>query len=309
MLENRSVRTPVASARSSSFITAIAFIIVILPVFVQAYTSPGKPQGFVNDFADVIPAAEQQEMEAKLTALRETTGIEVAVATVQSIEGETIETYAEKLFQEWGIGGAERDTGLLILVAPNDREMRIEVGYGLEGDVTDIQSGNIIREVMTPAFREEKYAEGIAGGVDAVIAIVTKSPEAAQYSAEPVNNPFEGIDPWSIFFVLVILANIFAHILGKSKSWWAGGVIGAVLGTIIGLIFGFVVIGSIAIVVLTIVGLIFDFIVSKNPPKGGGQGGIWPMFFGGGGKGGFGGGSFGGFGGGMSGGGGSSGRW
>lgn len=287
-----------------------AVLAIILPVTVLAYTSPGKPQGFVNDFAGVISAQERQSIETKLGALQKSTGAEVAVVTVPSLGDETIESYATKLFQEWGIGGEAKDTGLLILVAPTEREARIEVGYGLEGPVTDLQSGNIVRKVMIPAFKEGDYYGGIDGAVDAIGAIIAQSPEAEQYSAEPEESFLQGFDPFSLFFVFIILVNVFARVLGRSKSWWHGGVIGAGIGSVIGLIWGFAFIGVGSIVILTILGLLFDFIVSKRPPGSGGRGGgIWPISLGGRHGGGSSGGGFGGFGGGMSGGGGASGRW
>ena len=287
-----------------------SFLTLLIPLSVFAYTSPGKPTGFVNDFAKVLSVQEKQDIEAKLISLNRELSVEIAAVTIPALGDETIETYAVKLFQEWGIGGKEKDTGLLILVAPNDRQVRIEVGYGLEGAVTDIQSGNIIRTVMTPAFKEGKYGAGISGAVDALDLIITKSPEAAQYSVlaqTKPTNPFSGISfQWGAFIVIIFF-NIFARILGKSKSWWLGGVLGAIAGAIIGVIFGFFYAGLIGIIVLTILGLIFDFIVSKNPPGSGRGGGFWPIFLGGG-RGGSSGG-FGGFGGGMSGGGGASGRF
>lgn len=292
-------------------------LILVIPAVSLAYQSPGKPTGFLNDFANVISVSQKQSLENKLQALQNATSFQVVVATIPSLGNETVETYAVKLFEEWGIGQKGKDTGLLILVAPNDRVAKIETGYGTEGVVTDIQSGNIINKIMIPAFKEGNYSEGISGAVDAVGAIVTNSPEAMpagrqaeQYSSGSNSNNSSdwGIDPFVIYFLIFIVVNFLYRILGKTKSWWLGGVIGAGMGTIIGLIVASLLVGIISAVVLTIIGLIFDFFVSKHPPgsdKGGG--GIWPIFLGGG-RGGSGGG-FGGFGGGMSGGGGASGRW
>lgn len=279
-------------------------IALLLPMTVAAYVSPGKPTGFVNDFAGVLSATEKQNLEVKLQSLRDATSAEVAVATVVSLGDETIETYATKLFAEWGLGGEKKDTGILILVVPTERQMRIEVGYGLEGPVTDLQADTIMRTVMAPAFREGKYGEGIRGAVDALGAIITGSPEAEKYSKPATSS--SGINmEWGLF-LLVILFNVFGRLLGATKSWWLGGVIGAIIGTIIAFFVGFVYTGIVWIIVLTVLGLIFDYFVSKHPPGSGHDGGFWPMFFGGGGGGH---GGFGGFGGGMSGGGGASGRW
>jgi uncharacterized protein len=319
LLKNRSVRTPVALARSLRLTIVFAFLLSVIPVSVFAYTSPGKPRGFVSDFAHILSASDIQSLDVKLQSLEGATGDQVAVVTIQSLGDETIETYATKLFQEWGIGSKAHDNGLLILVSPTDREARIEVGYGLEGTVTDLQSGNIIRKVMIPAFQDGDYPAGILGATDAVISITTGSADAAQYSdsiPDRGSSSSAGYNWAGIFFFVIIMINAMARILGRTKSWWLGGVLGAVAGAIVGLIWGFVPIGAIAILVLTIVGLVFDFIVSRHPPGPGGRGGmggLWPLLFmgrngGGSVNGGFGGG-FGGFGGGMSGGGGASGKW
>jgi len=314
MIEERRKKQEAGSWRKG-VLPAFAFTILLSPFFLlpassRAYTSPGKPTGFVNDFAGVLSASDKETIETELQALQKSTSAQVVVATITSLGDETIDSYAVDLFQEWGIGQKGKDNGLLVLVAPNDHEARIEVGYGLEGDVTDLQAGNIVRDVMIPAFKNNEYASGIKGGVDAVAGLVVKSPDAVQYD-EPVSKGENfGSNLPVIFFIGVILLNALARILGKTTSWWLGGVIGAVVGVIAGFAWGFIPIGIIAIIVLTILGLIFDYIVSKHPPgPGRGPGGFWPIFFLGGGRGGFGGGGFGGFGGGRSGGGGASGGW
>ncbi len=296
-------------------IILIAFMIIV-PFTAMAYSSPGKSTGFVNDFANILGTRDRQIIEAKLQKLKQSTNAEIAIVTVSSLGGDTIENYAVMLFQEWGIGVKGIDNGLLILVAPNEREMRFEIGYGLEGSITDIQSGIIIRNIVTPAFQAGDYSKGINDAVDVVIAIIEKSPEAAIYlNNNSANNSSSTLGSEMnlvpLIFIMIIFMNLMARILGKTKSWWLGGVIGAGIGVIIGLIWGFISIGIIWIIILTVLGLVFDFFVSKNPPKSGGHGGgFFPIFFGGGrGSGGFGGGGFGGFGGGMSGGGGASGRW
>lgn len=291
----------------------LLILVLFFPLTLFAYTSPGKPTGYVNDFAGILSTTEKASLESKSAFVDRTTGFQVAIVTVPSLGGDTVENFATKLFEEWGIGSAEKDTGLLILVSVEDRAVRIETGYGAEGPVTDLQAGNVIRNVITPAFKEGDYFLGLDGALSATIEIINKSPEAAKYSAENQDTmPKKSSDGFSIeglFFIFIVFINIFAKILGKTKSWWLGGVIGAIMGAIVGFIWGFIPLGIGAITVLTILGLVFDFLVSKNGGKGGSGGnGFWifPM---GGGHGGSGGGGFGGFGGGMSGGGGASGRW
>lgn len=251
--------------------------------------------------------SDRQALESKLETLKSQTGDQVVVATVSSLGDETIDSYAADLLQEWGIGQKKDDNGILILVAPNDHEARIEVGYGLEGDVTDLQSGNIVRNVMIPDFKKNDYVGGITGGVNAVSDILTNSPDASQYANDNSGSSDSG-NAWPVIFIVgIFVLNALARILGQTKSWWLGGVIGAGVGVIVGFAVGFIPMGIIAIIVLALLGLLFDYIVSKHPPGSGGPGSFWPIFLGGG-RGGFGGG-FGGFGGGRSGGGGASGGW
>jgi len=293
-------------------IIVVSFL--FLPFTTMAYTSPGSTQGYVSDFARVMTASDVTTIKEQLKAFEGATGNEIAVVTVPSIgNDETIETYAVQLFTEWGIGKKGKDNGILILVATGDRQVRIEVGYGLEGNITDIISNNIIREVMVPSFKTGDYSTGIAKAALAVAGVINGSADAKQYlTTDGATSRGKGlqVDYFALMFIGIMALNILAKVLGKTRSWWVGGVIGAVVGAVIGLIWGFVSIGIIAIIVLTILGLVFDYFVSKNPPGSGDDhdGGIWPIFFGGG-SGGSGGGGFGGFGGGMSGGGGASGRW
>jgi len=271
-----------------------------------AYYNPGTPTGFVNDYAGMMGGADKQNLETKLVNFEKETSNEISVVTIKSLDGDTIENFAVKLFEDWKIGKAKNDNGILLLISKEDRKMRIEVGYGLEGALTDAQSFWIIDGIMKPAFREEKYYQGIDQAVDKIMA-------ATQGEYIPESQPAKGLSSkaWeNIFWIGLFAIMWIASILGRSKSWWAGGVIGGIIGIIIGVIKGFVIFGLVSIAVLIPFGLLFDFIVSKNYAKHKASGTI-PWWIGGGrgGSGGFGGGGFGGFGGGSSGGGGASGSW
>jgi len=286
----------------------IIAILFLLALPVNAYYNPGAPTGFVNDYANIIDDAQQQEIENKLVQFEQDTSNEISVVTIQNLGGDYIENFAEKLFVEWGIGKQEKDNGVLVLVALEDRKMRIEVGYGLEGALTDAQSNWIINNEMKPAFKEDRYGDGINEAVDKIIS-ATKGEYVA--SDDGSTNGSGGWD-WEFIFWIVIFGFLWlAAILGRSKSWWAGGVIGGAAGIIIGLIKGFLWLGLGAIAILIPFGLLFDFIVSKKYHAAKSAGQVVPWWIGGGKGGGsrFGGGGFGGFGGGMSGGGGSSGSW
>lgn len=288
---------------SKFFLFSVLFLLLALPV--KAYFNPGSPAGFVNDYTGTLSSEQKQSLENKLTQFEKDTSNEISVVMIKTLEGDTIEGFAVDLFKEWGIGKKGKDNGILILVAKDDRKMRIEVGYGLEGALTDAQSNWIINSIMKPAFRADDFYKGIDGAVDKVIS-ATKGeyvPSSKQNSSKKSGINFEMIF-WIGAFILMWLASV----LGRSKSWWLGGVIGGVAGIVIGLIKGFMLFGFIAIAILVPAGLLFDFIVSKNYNTAKSRGHI-PWWIGGGGFGGGKGGGFGGFGGGMSGGGGSSGSW
>ena len=133
-----------------------------------------KPSGRVNDYAAVLDPAERSALEDEIAALERATSGEVAVVTVASLDGLTVEEYAERLFNTWGIGKAARDNGVLVLVATTDREMRIEVGYGLEGVLPDGLAGAVIRDTFLPAFRDGQMRQGILDGTRRVIDIVRR---------------------------------------------------------------------------------------------------------------------------------------
>ena len=147
--------------RVASFI--IFSFLLVSPVW--AYQSPGSPTGFVNDFADILSADTKTQLEAKLKDFASKESNEISVVAIKSLDGDTIENYAVKLFEEWKIGKDKQDNGVLLLVAPNDHQVRIEVGYGLEGALTDLQSKEIINQIITPAFKAGDYDGGVSKAV------------------------------------------------------------------------------------------------------------------------------------------------
>ncbi len=133
-----------------------------------AYVSPGAPRGYVNDFANVLTPEQETALVDKLHIHKEQTSNQIGVVTVPTTGDETIETYAVKLFEEWGIGRKDYDNGALLLVAVADRKVRIEVGYGLESVLTDARSARLIAQAI-PLLREEKYPEAIEQLTDQMI--------------------------------------------------------------------------------------------------------------------------------------------
>lgn len=117
--------------------------------------------GYVNDFASILDASTESDLKNLITTLENETSAEIAVVTVGSLKGITIEEYAVELFERWGIGKEEKDNGILFLVAIEEREVRIEVGYGLEGVITDLEAGNIINDIIVPNFKNGDFGPGI----------------------------------------------------------------------------------------------------------------------------------------------------
>lgn len=130
---------------------------------------PERPAGPVLDQADILPPDVERQLEARLRDLWQRTGDALVVVSLSSLKGESIENHAFNIFDAWGIGDAKTNRGLLLLIAPNERQVRIEVGCGLEATVTDVIAGRIIRERITPVFREGDLAGGTVAGVDALI--------------------------------------------------------------------------------------------------------------------------------------------
>jgi len=183
--------------------------VLLLCAVVSAEQTLPKPAGRITDLANVIDAGTESELDRRLDQLEQTTSHEVAVVTVPSLGGTTVEDYAERLFKEWGIGQAKQDNGVLVLVAPNEREMRIEVGYGLEGILPDGLAGEIIRDNFIPRFRNNDYNGGIRDGVLRVADIVEKQQvltpeELARFNQSSGNDfPEWAIIPFFGLFVTI----------------------------------------------------------------------------------------------------------
>jgi len=139
--------------------------------------------GRVVDNAEILAPATRDQLTATLKAREDASGDQIAVLTVPTIGDEAIEQYATRVFEAWKLGQKGKDNGVLVIVAPNDRKMRIEVGYGLEGTLTDVAASRIIRDRMTPRFKEGNYDRGISDGVNAIIATLEGRADSAPASA------------------------------------------------------------------------------------------------------------------------------
>ncbi len=263
----------------------------------------------VIDQTNTLSNQEIDALAAQIAASRAEKSYQIAVLMIPSLgNDEYLEGYSLKVAREWGIGRSDTDNGVLLFIAKDDRKLRIEVGRGLEGDLTDVKASRIIRNVITPKFKEGKFFDGITAGINSIqLAVSAKAdPSLDAKSSESSGSIFELLQ--TAFFIGIFGFIWLGSMLARSKSWWAGGVVGGVAG-----------IGSIALtqihplaVIATIIlipaGLLFDFLVSRNYHVHKDDGTL-PAWWAGGGS--FGGGSSGGgsFGGGGFSGGGSSGSW
>jgi uncharacterized protein len=156
---------------AAALVSWSAVALVISAALADAQTLP-KPTHKVGDFAGILTPQARAELQSLLAALEEDTTAEVVVATTSSLGGMSVEEYGNRVFKEWRIGKAALDNGVLVLVAPTERQVRIEVGYGLEGVIPDALAGAIIRDDFLPAFRNGNYEAGILTGVRRVATVV-----------------------------------------------------------------------------------------------------------------------------------------
>ena len=251
----------------------IVFIIAFFSFTIvngQNIIERSNPPVLVTDLAGKLSPEQKKALEDKLVAIDDASSNQIAVVILPTLEGNPIEEYATKLFREWGIGNKKSRNGVLLLIAIQEKKIKIETGYGLEGALPDITCNSIIENDLQPAFRQKAYYEGIDKATDniAKAAVGEYKVVKAKKSRSPKSNP--------LLFVLILF--IIVAILGK-KGGGGGSNIGGG---------GFSDIAT---------GMLLGSLLGGGGRSGGGD---W---------GGGGGGGFGGFGGGSSGGGGASGGW
>lgn len=176
-----------------------------------ADTDAGMPAfpaltGPVVDGAGLLDAGTQDQISRKLAAYDQSSGNQLVVVTVSTLNGYPIEQWGYQLGRQWGIGEKGKNTGALLIVDKDERKLRIEVGYGLEGTLTDAQTDNIIRNVIVPQFKQGDYAQGIADGVDAILAVLGGDSDATPQQTRR--------DHSSTLFLMLFLAFILFRIIG-----------------------------------------------------------------------------------------------
>lgn len=161
-------RAPAAGRIGAAWLMGVA-LLALEATLTAAFP---RSSGYINDFAGILDAGTRAELESLVRETEQQTSAEIAVATVTALDGMTVEQYANGLFHEWGIGKKDKENGVLVLVAPSERRVRIEVGYGIEPILPDGLAGEIIRSEILPRFKNNDYSGGTLAGVRRIAAIV-----------------------------------------------------------------------------------------------------------------------------------------
>ncbi len=232
------------AARLHPALLLLAVLVLGLNAGLARAAEPTFPalSGRVVDAAGILKPEEEAAIDAKLKAHADKSSDQVVVATVANLQGLTVEDYANRLFRHWAIGQAKTNNGVLLLVAPIDRKVRIEVGYGLEGALTDALSKVIITTAIAPRFKEGDFGGGIGAGVDAILTILAGDAEEWQRRAKVRGDEADPVQV--VLFVLFFFAILFVVwrmnrgggrrgggggfilVPGPSSGGWSGGVSG-----------------------------------------------------------------------------------
>lgn len=180
------------------------------------WAAPDFPElsGRVVDQAGLLTGATQTQIEQRLSEHEKSTTDQVVVVTVNSLQGYTIEDYGYQLGRHWGIGQAEKNNGVILLVAPNERKVRIEVGYGLEGKLTDARSHHIIQKIILPEFKRQNMSGGIINGVNAILTVI----EGGELPASQPVKKFTSSGITGMLFIGFFLAISFLPVFFSSKT-------------------------------------------------------------------------------------------
>ncbi|MBQ6056281.1 MAG: TPM domain-containing protein [Treponema sp.] len=190
-------------------------LILLLLLCTPLYANIPALSGRIIDNANIIDAETEATLTESLAEFENSTGIQIAVLTVASLGNyATIEEFAQEVFDEWKLGQAKQDNGLLLCVSFAEKKIRIQTGYGLEGTLTDTKCGIIIRRAIAPFFKEENYSEGITNGIDIIIRYLKGDEEIRKTIDSEKGGSKAPLIPfvmWFIFIAIVIISNIRAR--------------------------------------------------------------------------------------------------
>jgi uncharacterized protein len=192
-------------------LTFVVALVIFLSGNAWAIEFPPKPKKLVNDFAGILKPEEIQSLENKLVSFNDTSSNQITVVIVKDLQGYEVADYAVQLGNFWGVGQSGKKNGIVFLIAPNERKVTIQTGYGLEPVLPDILAGRIIREQVTPAFRSGNYYAGIDQAIDAIILYT-----GAEFKADSTSEP--EIPILLIVFIFILLLLLFAYFTRNVQS-------------------------------------------------------------------------------------------
>lgn len=206
---------------------ALLLLVLLAVPGAAALRVPPPPDRRVNDYAGALSPAERDRLEQTLISREATSRNQVVVAIFRSLEGESLEDYSIRLAQAWRIGQKGLDNGVIFLVFLDDRKMRIEVGYGLEGSLTDAVSSSILRDVVAPRFRAGQIADGIGAGLDAIDRAIAgtyvRPPDAGKGRRQGDVGWRELLALLFVFFLIVALVTNRMQQAALRRRGWTGG--------------------------------------------------------------------------------------
>jgi len=215
-----SAGTPPFSFAGGAARVVFAFIALLCAnQAVLAVNFPGLT-GRIVDQANIIPAETRSAIEPKLADLEAKSGIQLVVASVSSLGGEEIEPYVNELFRTWKLGENTKNNGVLLLVAPNERKVRIEVGYGLEGTLTDALSTVIITNAIAPRFKAGDFGGGVSRGVDDIITVLTTDASEWQQRPSLRLDDHQTTDPLTWLLIAGLIALVTLLIVSPGFRWF-----------------------------------------------------------------------------------------
>lgn len=199
-------------------LTLILILILVFCGFVSAEAPFPKPKGPVNDFANVIPAAYEQKIQGITRELYQKTRIPVVVVTMPDIEGYEYNEFANRLYENWGIGEKGEDKGILIFVTVKERKMRIETGYGVEGILPDGLCGQIRDQYMLPFLKKDKYGEGVLNGTLAIAQVIAKH-SAVKLTGQMPQKPKQRRGSGFSFLPLILILIFLLSSRRRGRGW------------------------------------------------------------------------------------------
>lgn len=249
---------------AAAFLAVFCLVLPLAPAPAQAQAYP-RPVGFVNDFANLLSRDGKNQLEARLAKLEQDTSAQLAVVTIDTLDGAVMEDYAAGLFKDWGIGQKGKDNGVLFIMSVQDKKMKIEVGYGLEPIITDGRAGRILDEFVVPSFRDGDYEQGITDGVIALEGYIRDGNSPSAIEDNPIGSAMKWLNlPLWIIIVLGIMTIYVLGFMARTRSIWLGGIWGFILGIVLGFGVGTLLMLILLPVALAVVGTLLDILLSRN---------------------------------------------